>query len=79
VRSLCGYAPYDPHPSFYLVHLRAEPFVFALQEWQDEESDEWHEDTFEWKRKEAQKKAVRAAQPPNGPSFVLLPTRYRMP
>lgn len=29
-----------------------------VQEWQDPESDEWHEDTYEWKRKEAQKRAV---------------------
>lgn len=27
------------------------------KEWQDPESDEWHEDTYEWKRKEAQKRA----------------------
>jgi hypothetical protein len=33
--------------------------LFQSQEWADPESDEWHEDTFEWKRKMAQKRAVR--------------------
>lgn len=29
------------------------------KDYEDAEDDEWHEDTYEWKRKEAQKKQVR--------------------
>ena len=37
------------------------------QEWQDEESDDWHEDTYEWKEKKWEEKRRRT---PFDPKFV---------
>lgn len=45
--------------------------LLLLQDWADEESEDWHEDTYEWKKKLEEKKKANVQFDPQNPAAFM--------